>query len=191
MTTIPSTEVDPAAEPESLPATAPTDEGRRGIARVIAELNGVTQLLRCASTGRLVRQGVSMTHVHVLWLLDEHGELPMSQVAELVGVSDSNASGLIDRMEERGLVERVRVSDDRRVVRVRIVAGGRAALDEIQIIKDDLAIAVLERLSDRQLERLRASLRDFRAAVRAEAAASPGQFGSHHHHEQRMETSES
>lgn len=183
MATIRSAETDPSAKPEDGPATTIADEGRRDIARVIDELNGVTRLLRCASTGRLVRQGVSMTHVHVLWLLDEHGDLPMSQVAELVGVSDSNASGLIDRMVERGLVERVRVPDDRRVVRVRIAGGGRAALDEIQIIKDDLAIAILERLNDRRLERLRASLRDFRVAVRAESDANPSLFGTHHRHE--------
>ena len=44
----------------------------------------------------------------------------MSRLAELLDVSFSNATGIVDRMAERGLVERVRVPDDRRVVLVRI-----------------------------------------------------------------------
>ena len=67
--------------------------------------------------GDRMRQGrVSMTHLHILSMLDHHGELPMSRLADLLDVSLSNATGLIDRMEERGLVERVRDPDDRRVV---------------------------------------------------------------------------
>ena len=80
-----------------------------------------------------------MTHLHVMWRLEESGELPMSRLAEFLDVSLSNATGLIDRMEERGLVERSRVSDDRRVVLVRLTAGrAQDVLDEIQIMKDDL-----------------------------------------------------
>ena len=80
--------------------------------------------LRCAGTGRMVKAGISMTHLHILWVLEHHGDLPMSRLAELLDVSLSNATGLIDRMEERGLVERVRVPDDRRVVLVRASAEG-------------------------------------------------------------------
>ena len=47
----------------------------------------------------------------------------MSRLAEMLDVSLSNATGLIDRMEERGFVERIRVPEDRRVVLVRITRG--------------------------------------------------------------------
>ena len=66
-----------------------------------------------------------MTHLHVMWRLEEPGELTMSRLAEFLDVSLSNATGLVDRIEERGLVERSRVPDDRRVVLVRLT-GGRA-----------------------------------------------------------------
>jgi len=82
---------------------------------VVGELHEMIGMMRCAGTGRMVRSGISMTHLHILWLLEHHGDLTMGRLAELVDVSLSNASGLIDRMEERGLVERIRVPDDRRV----------------------------------------------------------------------------
>ena len=84
---------------------------------------------RCAGTGRLVKAGVSMTHMHVMWLLQHHGDLHMGQLAEFLDVSMSNATGIVDRMEERGLVERVRVPDDRRVVQVRPAPAGLQALE--------------------------------------------------------------
>ena len=41
---------------------------------------------RCAGTARLVKAGVSMTHMHVMWLLQHHGDLPMSRMAEFLDV---------------------------------------------------------------------------------------------------------
>lgn len=165
--------------------TSPTStEGRRAAATgIIDELNGAVRLLRCAATGRMVKQGVSMTHLHVLWRLEESGELPMSRLAEFLDVSLSNATGLIDRMAERGLIERTRLEDDRRVVLVGLTPAGKAMLDEIQIMKRDLMHAVLGRLDGAQLARLHAALSDFRAAVRAEEIAHPNRFGTEHSHD--------
>ena len=167
----------------------PTSAHRAAVAGVVDELNGAVRLLRCAATGRMVKQGVSMTHLHVMWRLEEAGELTMSRLAEFLDVSLSNATGLIDRMEERGLVERSRVSDDRRVVLVRLTAAGLSVLHEIQILKDDLLKAVLARLDDGQLTRLEAALHDFRGAIRAEEIAHPDRFRADHVHpnEQRPE----
>ncbi len=123
---------------------------------------------RCAGTGRLVKSGVSMTHMHVLWLLEHHGDMPMSRMAEFLDVSDSNATGIIDRMEERGLVERVRVPDDRRVVLLRIAAGGGRALDEMEAVKQDRLQSILGHLDARQLSRVAVAFDDIRAAVTAE-----------------------
>ena len=165
--------------------TSSTSTGgrRAAVAGIIDELNGAVRLLRCAATGRMVKQGVSMTHLHVMWRLEESGELPMSRLAEFLDVSLSNATGLIDRMAERGLIERTRLEDDRRVVLVGLTPAGKEMLDEIQIMKRDLMHAVLGRLDAAQLDRLQAALGDFRVAVRAEEIAHPNQFDMEHSHD--------
>jgi len=66
-------------------------------------------MLKCASSERVLRLGISMAQLHILYTLQRTGEMPMSRLAELLNVSLSNATGLIDRIEERGLVERTRV----------------------------------------------------------------------------------
>jgi len=140
---------------------APVD----AIDAVVGELHEMIGSLRCAGTGRMVKAGISMTHLHILWVLEHHGDLTMTRLAELLDVSLSNATGLIDRMEERGLIERVRVATDRRVVMVRASAEGARIRDEIEALKQDRLRSILGRLSESKLGRIRAAIRDLRVAV--------------------------
>jgi DNA-binding MarR family transcriptional regulator len=135
---------------------------------VVDELHAMIGSLRCAGTGRMVKAGISMTRLHILWVLEHHGDMPMSRLADLLDVSVSNATGLIDRMEERGLVERIRVPDDRRVVIVRASAEGARQRDEIEALKLDRMRSILARLDPGQLERIAGAIGDLRAAVIAE-----------------------
>ena len=73
-------------------------------------------------------KSVSKLHMFVLMLLENHGPLTMSRLAALVDVSLSNLTGIVDRMEQHGLVERVRDDRDRRLVLVRATASGVVAL---------------------------------------------------------------
>jgi DNA-binding MarR family transcriptional regulator len=161
---------------DSTRTTAPTES----VDRIVAGVHDMIAGFRCAGTGRLVKAGVSMTHMHVMWLLQHHGDISMSRLAEFLGVSFSNATGIIDRMEERGLVERVRVPDDRRVVLVRIGPRGLAALEETEAIKHDRIQAILARLDASQVERVAAALDDIRSAVVAEFG--PDYLGHDHLH---------
>ncbi len=138
---------------------------------VVGELHAMIGSLRCAGTGRMVKAGISMTHLHILWVLEHHGDLPMSRLAELLDVSLSNATGLVDRMEERGLVERIRVPDDRRVVIVRASAEGARQRDEIEALKQDRMRLILDRLSPDQLTRILGAIGDLRTALVDEIGA--------------------
>ena len=149
---------------------------------IVAQFRASLGELRCVGSERLVRHGVSMAHLHVMSMLDRHGELPMSRVAELLGVSDSNATGLVDRMEEHGFVERVRHPDDRRVVLVRISDRGRQILADVEVLRDDLVVRIMGRLDTAQLERLAAALNDVASVVAKVAVDEPGIFSHAHPH---------
>jgi DNA-binding MarR family transcriptional regulator len=151
--------------------------------RIVEGLHDMIAGFRCAGTGRLVKAGVSMTHMHVMWLLQHHGDLSMSRLAELLDVSFSNATGIVDRMEERGLVERVRVPDDRRVVLVRIAPKGQDALEETEALKQDRLQAILGHLSPAQVDRVAAALDDIKSAVVAEFG--PDYLAGHDHTQHR------
>lgn len=165
------------------PAADPTGQGRELVERIMDEFHGAMRELRCAGTERLVKAGVSMTHLHVMGLLSRHGETSMSRIADLLDVSLSNATGLIDRMAERGLVERVRVPDDRRVVLVRLSDGGQAQLDALEMLRRELLQKILARMDATQLERLSQSLADVHVAVAGVIDAEGSDaFGIAHEH---------
>jgi MarR family transcriptional regulator, organic hydroperoxide resistance regulator len=52
--------------------------------------------------------------------LAHHGEMKISDLSEKLGLSNSTVSGIIDRLENQGLVVRTRSKDDRRVVYVNV-----------------------------------------------------------------------
>ncbi|HET7030840.1 MAG TPA: MarR family transcriptional regulator [Candidatus Limnocylindrales bacterium] len=147
---------------------------------IVGELHRMIGSLRCAGTGRMVKAGISMTHLHILWVLEHHGDLTMSRLADMLDVSVSNATGLIDRMEERGLVERCRVADDRRIVIVRASAEGARIRDEIEALKQDRMRAILGRLRPQQLTRVLAALGDLQGAVVDEIGSDHLEAHVHH-----------
>lgn len=64
------------------------------------------------------------------WVLGALAESPrrMSDLATIAGVSQASLTGIVDRLEEHGLVERRRSDEDRRVVAVAITDAGRAEM---------------------------------------------------------------
>lgn len=52
--------------------------------------------------------------------LAHHGEMKVSDLSEKLGLSNSTVSGILDRLENQGLVERIRSKEDRRVVYVKV-----------------------------------------------------------------------
>ena len=149
--------------PTPAPVAAPDREALS--TSIIAQFHAALRELRCLGGDRMRRAGVSFTHFHIVSLLDRHGEMPMSRLADMLDVSDSNASGVVDRLEERGYVERVRVPDDRRVVHVRATEAGRQMLTEAEVLKDEVVQRVLDGLDTPQLERLALAVDDLGAAA--------------------------
>ena len=56
----------------------------------------------------------------------------MSRLADQLGVAFSNLTGIIGRMEERGIVERVHDADDRRVVLAQLTPFGREVVQKVE-----------------------------------------------------------
>ena len=134
---------------------------------IIADFRATMTQLKCASSERLLREGVSMAQVHIMYTVQRHGEMTMSQLADMLSVSDSNATGLVDRMEERGFVVRDRVPEDRRVVVVKVTEAGERLLGEVDALTDEVLRSVLGRLDATQLRGVGQAVADLRAAIDA------------------------
>lgn len=107
---------------------------------------------------------LSLVHLNVLFLLDQGGPLPMRGLAEAMDVSQASVTGIVDRMEQRGLVERQRDDEDRRVVHVALTAEGSLLIAGMAAERRDHLAVFLEELDDQELEGFLAGARAMRRA---------------------------
>ncbi|HET9084613.1 MAG TPA: MarR family transcriptional regulator [Candidatus Limnocylindrales bacterium] len=117
-----------------------------------------------------LRGSLSLVHLHVLTVLQVNGPLPMSKLADELDVSVASLTGIIDRMEARGLVERHREPDDRRVIVVHRTDAGDAVFGEMAAERRKHLEGLFDRMTDEELESFLVGLRALRRA-RSEAMA--------------------
>jgi len=67
---------------------------------------------------------LSEPQCHVLRLVEPGAGAPMRKVVERLGCDASNVTGIVDRLEARGLVERTACAHDRRVRMLRLTPRG-------------------------------------------------------------------
>jgi DNA-binding MarR family transcriptional regulator len=150
-------------------ATAPTDP----YAPIIADFRAAMTMLKCESSERVLRLGISMAQLHILYTLQRKGQMTMSHLAEVLNVSLSNATGLIDRIEERGFVERTRVPEDRRIVLIRVTPEGERMLGDIDALSDELLRSVLGHLDRSKLTGVGQAVTALRVALAETTGGMP------------------
>jgi DNA-binding MarR family transcriptional regulator len=158
---------------DTISQPAPAAERPDPTGAIIADFRATMGQLKCASSERLLRLGVSMAQLHIMYTLQRSGEMTMSHLADVLNVSLSNATGLIDRLEERGYLARERVQTDRRVVIVRLTPAGEQMLDEVDALSDDLLRSVLGRLPASQLRAVAHAISALREAVHVTVLSMP------------------
>lgn len=147
----------------------------RLISEVLDEIAAHSPFRMMRSMRRWPSGPLSLVHLHVLMQLVEDGPLPMRALADTLDVSQASATGIVDRMEQRGLVERRRDDDDRRVIRVALTEAGRQLIAGIATERRGHLTLLLDELTDEELAGfLRGSraLRRARERMHARLAAS-------------------
>jgi DNA-binding MarR family transcriptional regulator len=147
--------------------------GRLVAAALLDELTGWGARDRVGAFRGWHRGALSLVHLNVLTVLEAEGSLPMSRLAEALDVSDASATGIVDRMERRSLVERRHGTDDRRVVTVHLTEQGAAVFRDLEEHRRERLARLLEELTEDELAGLL-------AGVRALHAAWAGFFSSGH-----------
>ncbi|MDD4290945.1 MAG: MarR family transcriptional regulator [Clostridia bacterium] len=124
---------------------------------VVNGLLNINVLIRKAVTfpGPRHLDGISKTQFFVLSVLYDKGEHSMGAMANKVGVSGSQLTGLVDGLVRLGYIDRVVNEANRRSVLIHITDEGRNALDESRRQTLELILPQFEELSTEDVERLR------------------------------------
>jgi DNA-binding MarR family transcriptional regulator len=104
---------------------------------------------------------LSSIQCHVLHLIEPGRPLPMSRLADTLSCDASNVTGLVDRLESRGLVQRQSSPKDRRVKVLQLTpAGTRLRAHLLREATGSLPLARLSPGQQRTLVRILEALVD-------------------------------
>ncbi|UCG42148.1 MAG: MarR family transcriptional regulator [candidate division WOR-3 bacterium] len=109
--------------------------------------------LRLLSSVEALEQTFSFSQVMVLQTLLYQKEMKMTELATYLGLSKANATGLVDRLVKRGLIERDRSAADRRVVRVSLTPGGVRTTRKLAARQEKGLVEMMKRIPEKDLER--------------------------------------
>jgi DNA-binding MarR family transcriptional regulator len=106
-------------------------------------------------TSSLLDYDLTLQQVRVFAFVYARGETPITRVAEALGIRPNVASGIIQRLVERGLIDRQEDPRDRRVRLLMVTEQGLALIEDLAAIILAKTRESLGRLNDRQLRQLR------------------------------------
>lgn len=113
----------------------------------------------------LNKGNVSFPQFFLLGYLANEEFLTMTDISKKMGHSTAAATGLVDRLEKLGYVQRLHAQDDRRKVMVQIT---RKGIDLVERIREEIVTSLVDLMDDLDKEDQEALLRTYgKISVRA------------------------
>jgi DNA-binding MarR family transcriptional regulator len=128
----------------------------------------VTSALKKGFTAAGVEH-VRPAYLGVLMSLWEENGLKVIDLGRSAGLEPSTMTGLLDRMERDGLVERCADPADRRVQRIHLTTEGRSVRPAVLMAVDQILKKVFEIVSNEDMDHLKQTLRDVLAHMQGAA----------------------
>jgi DNA-binding MarR family transcriptional regulator len=129
------------------------------------------ELMACVAASHapdFVAVDVTMAQLKVLYLVAARDSLNISALADLLGVTLSTGSGVVDRLVDHGLLERRHDPVDRRHVVVSLTPAGRALIERMRELSSRRVRPMLVELDGADLAALERVLASFIRQVSAD-----------------------
>jgi len=134
--------------------------------RVWLRLIRLEARMHAAVGDRLRMIGVSIPQCDVLTTLTEQEGVNQQELAKRLYVTKGNISGLLDRLEAAGFVERRSLVSDRRQYSIHLTEAGRAMAEKALAVQRTWLASTLGRLQETELDALEAQLLRLRDIMR-------------------------
>jgi DNA-binding MarR family transcriptional regulator len=102
--------------------------------------------------------GVTARQATLLWLVKRSPGLSLAELAAEEGISPPALSGYVDRLERAGLLERVRSSEDRRRVGLRLTDDGVKLMRRIRARRTTWLAERVQRLEPAERDSVQAAI---------------------------------
>lgn len=125
------------------------------------QVERVEKILRRVSNivkqkGRVILHNFPITppQFTALLLLNEEGDMTIGELSQKMHLACSTVTDLLDRMEKSGLIERIRSSQDRRVVKVHILRKGEEIILDVLKARREYLGTVLDHMSAEEVDQV-------------------------------------
>ncbi|HTS90098.1 MAG TPA: MarR family transcriptional regulator [Gemmatimonadales bacterium] len=123
--------------------------------RIVNGLRRIVRAVELYSQDVFRKYGLTGPQLWAVKTLSRRGALATSELAEALAVQPSTLSVLVDRLERRGLVRRLRPREDRRFVEIALTARGRDLANRAPEPAQGRLLHGLSRLGTRQQRAIR------------------------------------
>ena len=158
-----------------------TGNGRSGN-EVDKQIKEIIQLIRKLVRARelytkelIKKYQLSASQLHCILVLNEMGPIPPSKIAQHIMVNSSTVTGVIDRLEHKGFLERVRNSKDRRVITITLTEKGKELANNAPLPVQERMIEGIKGLPPQERAQMIKSLRTLTGMVEIQHSNMPGQ----------------
>jgi len=144
-----------------------------GLERAVVEaLRRISRAMERHSHALEHQVGLTVPQLAVLRQLEAAEPLSIGDLTRSVHLSQATVTGILDRLERRGLVRRRRDARDRRKVHVRLTEAGAEAVRRAPPLLHERFLAALGRLPDWEQMQILASLRRVVALMESAGTAA-------------------
>jgi MarR family transcriptional regulator for hemolysin len=134
--------------------------------QLIAQLVESSRLLRNYIDQRAKGRGTTRAQWIVLFRLRQQEGLSQVDLAEVLELQPISLVRLLDRLVEHGLLERRNDPKDRRANRLFLTASGRQLVDDLDSLRDSIAIDVLQDIPAGSLQTSLKTLKDIKERIK-------------------------
>jgi DNA-binding MarR family transcriptional regulator len=114
---------------------------------------------------QLAKSRVSPMQFHVMFILEEKGDLSMSLLSHELLTSKQQMTPIIDKLIKYGFVEREHDKTDRRVVKITLSSSGRQFLDKQRLEIFDMLKSKIQNLESEDLSALYRAFLEIRRVI--------------------------
>jgi DNA-binding MarR family transcriptional regulator len=117
---------------------------QRAIADIFDNLRRVYQVINEQSKKAKKQTGITGPQLWAIKMIAESSPVQVSELAHKMYLNPATVVGILNRLEEQGLVSRTRTREDRRIVDVNLTAEGKALVARAPEVAQGLLAAGLE-----------------------------------------------
>ena len=137
-----------------------SDKRRELIQEVLESMASVRGAFAHGHGPMFKKHGYGMPHLKLMMkMADSDAGVSVSELSEKMGVTPGAITQFIDKLVDKGMVERFEDPKDRRVVRIKLTAKAKDKFQKVRSFYFEKTSYLFKNLTDEELEQLAATLK--------------------------------